>query len=498
MLIVFFATVAFSLLGYSLVDSVATNEPERHLIQLYGTRLLLGLLLLVLLPGALLRLKSFFSSTTTAKNLAIFRIVFFGFFLIGGVFYIPQLWQSSIDFTELPASSRVDLPFMGWYPALIPFNKPLVTIAIILFSISILAATLGYRTRLFILLFVICAFYLLGIPNFYGKVNHNHHILWISIILAFSPCNHAYSLDAVLGRVKINNAYSQAQKYAQPLRLIWLLIGIIYFFPGFWKMWSCGMDWALTDNVRNHFYAKWFELGGDWLPFFRIDSYPTLYKCMGLFTVFFEFFFIFWLFNKSSRTIGVIAGILFHIGTFIFMNIFFVVLLIGYVSFIPWHRLTRQTEDEPLNEKFDRTNIGMRIGIALIVVLTLFGVGRIHSWPFSVYPTFDTLVPTNTRSIKYDLVFVNQEKIEFDKEQIKEIYQSERFHSLEQQIIENHDNNSVKDMEELTDHLCQIIQQLIGSDDLLEIRVLLNNSSILPEERSKENVELIYRYISKT
>ena len=382
---------------------------------------------------------------------------------------------------------------MSWYPELVPFTKTWITLATVLFGISTVAATLGYRTGLFIPLFVLCAFYLLGIPNFYGKVNHNHDILWISAILAFSPCNHAYSLDVLLGRIQIDDAIRPHKKYAQPLRLIWLLLGIIYFFPGFWKMWSCGMDWALTDNVRNHFYAKWFELGGNWLPSFRIDSYPILYKGLGLITVLFEFFFIFWLFNKSTRLIGVICGVLFHLGTLLFMNIFFVTILIAYLSFIPWIGRKGQTENAQYDEQGDRS-ITMRIGILLLSILCLFGIGRIHSWPFSVYPTFDTLVATHSKAISYELVDVNHDIVQFDKEQIKKIYRSERLHSLEKQMIQSYTTNHAKEMDELAKHLCRTIKQLNGEEDLIEIRVLLHHTSIIPSERSDAKVELLYRF----
>lgn len=493
MLIVFFATVLLSLLSYSFVELISRNEEERFFVQLYGTRAMLIVLLFVLLPGALLRLKPFFSHVDSAKNLAIFRIIFFGFFLLGSVYYIPQLWQTTVGFAELPTSSRVDLPLMSWYPKVVPFTKTWITLAIGLFGISTLAATIGYRTRLFIPLFVISAFYLLGIPNFYGKVNHNHDILWISAILAFSPCNHAYSLDVFLGRVRIDDVNRPHKIYAQALRLIWILIGIMYFFPGFWKMWSCGLDWALTDNVRNHFYAKWFELGGNWLPFFRIDSYPLLYKGVGLFTLLFEFFFIFWLFNKSTRLLGVVCGVLFHLGTLLFMNIFFVTVIIAYTSFIPWIGRRKQSETTTTEAKNER-NLTMRIGLTLFAILILHGIGRIHSWPFSVYPTFDTLVETHSTTINYELVFADREIYLFDKNQIKEIYRSERLHSLEQQMIQNYSQNKIEELEELAKHLCRIIKQINETEQVEEIRVLLHHSSIIPNERLKGNDKLLFRF----
>ena len=45
--------------------------------------------------------------------------------------------------------------------------------------------------------------------------------------------------------------------YGLPVRVIWLLFGVLYFFPGFWKYWRSGLDWAFTDNMKYPLYWNW-------------------------------------------------------------------------------------------------------------------------------------------------------------------------------------------------------------------------------------------------
>lgn len=474
---------------------VSTTDNGQFTAQLYGSRFTIAVLLLLLVPGLLLQLPSYFAAEGTAKQLAIFRLIFFGFFVVGGLFYLPKLWETSVDFAALPDASRENPPFMGWYAKWIPFHPKIIGATVFVFATSIVASFVGFRTRIFIPLFAISAFYLLGIPNFFGKINHNHHILWIAVILAFSPCNHAFSLDAFLARKKNQTLSVRPVEYAQPLRLIWLMIGVIYFFPGFWKIWSCGFDWALTDNVRNHFYLKWFEMS-DWMPLIRIDGIPFLYQASGLFTLLFECCFLFLIINKPTRKMAIVSGILFHLGTWAFMNIFFVVLLLAYTSFISWGTSKNKLDETShfnttISPKTLWSNWTMRIGLALISINILFGFGKIHSWPFSVYPTFDTIVETETQGIRYLLIFENRFE-EFDKSLLRDKYSSERLYALEQRLITSAEQNTLDKDVDLMKHLCEIIRENADNNGLESIKIVRYQTSIFPETAGTVEEEIYW------
>ena len=97
-------------------------------------------------------------------------------------------------------------------------------------------------------------------------------------------------------------------------------MGVIYFFPGLWKIITSQLYWAFSDNMKYQLYEKWFLLDG-WTPFFRIDHYPFLYKLGGLMTLLFETSFIFLILFPKTRMLAAISGLLFHNFTNLFMKI---------------------------------------------------------------------------------------------------------------------------------------------------------------------------------
>ncbi len=108
---------------------------------------------------------------------------------------------------------------------------------------------------------LILAVYVLGVTQVYGKVSHNHELIWFMALLAVSPCGDALSIDAILSSRKradlgIIERPGASIVYALPLRFASLLLGIIYFFPGFWKFWTSGFAWAFSDNLKYQMYSK--------------------------------------------------------------------------------------------------------------------------------------------------------------------------------------------------------------------------------------------------
>ena len=347
--------------------------------------------------------------------MSIFRILFFGFFALGFMLNPSAVSDQVLPFLDLPDSAQVPLPFMSWYPKVVPINEILVHSALILFYISIFTSLFGIKTRWSIVIFTITLFYLFAIPNLYGKVNHNHHLIWFPVILAFSPCADRFSLDAYFGKRANKPIVHSSRSYSLPFLLIWTMIRLIYFFPGFWKMWSNGLDWCLTDNVRNQMYYKWFALGdsSSWTPFFRIDQYPILFKASGIYTVLFELSFIPLLLNKSTRKLAIALGIGFHIGTLIFMKIFFVVLVWSYSSFVNWSAIPfLKARDNPNKQisSNDGFSIVKWIGVTLIFSSIIFGFGKLYSWPLTVYPTFDSFVEEETDHLIYVATTTNGKK----------------------------------------------------------------------------------------
>ncbi len=278
--------------------------------------------------------KAFFTGVTAPINLAIFRIVFFLLILFS--FSIKNVaW-----FGNLPAELRFPPTGLSFILAHIPINESVAWFASVALVVASLACIVGLFTRTSMVVAMVLSLYVLGLPQVFGKVNHYHHLIWFMAILAVSPCADVLSLDAIFKSWKRADAGSTeppapSQAYALPLRFVWLLMGVIYFSAGFWKVWTGGYQWALSDNPRNIMYNKWMELSG-WVPFFRVDHYPLFYKLSALGTLVFELSFILLIFFPVSRYLAASGGLAFHNSTNLFMKISFWHLQGCYVAFVDW------------------------------------------------------------------------------------------------------------------------------------------------------------------
>ena len=145
----------------------------------------------------------FFSEKDSPWNLAIFRAVF----LAGILLTFDKaniLW-----FSRLP--SELIIPPVGWKHILLylPINPAVADFGCMVFMIACFCALIGFFTRYALWVSVFSGIYVLGIPEFFGKVNHYHERIWFMMILAVSRCADVFSLDAV------RQAFNHADKGEQ-------------------------------------------------------------------------------------------------------------------------------------------------------------------------------------------------------------------------------------------------------------------------------------------
>ncbi len=319
--------------------------------------------------------KEFFTAATHPLNLAIFRIVFF-FTLFRSVDIPYTVW-----FSHIPTELQVAPTGLAWLLPHLPINETWVTLSCELLLFFCLTGMLGLFARTSALCAAILGCYVHGVPSFFGKVNHDHHLIWFAALLATSRCGDALSCDALFSAWKradqgTTDPPGSSCAYALPLRFVWLLLGLIYFFPGFWKWWNGGLTWAFSDNLKFHMYSKWMEFP-DWTPFFRIDQYPLLYQLGAIGTIAFEMSFIFLIFFPRLRLFAPLGGIVFHNMTNLFLGIFFLDLIRCYVSFVDWSALFRRAGcflyKEQMQILYDGNCRLCRRTIALLRVFDIFG-----------------------------------------------------------------------------------------------------------------------------
>ena len=372
--IVFPATVLSSLLAYTPI--IAAKLAFSRLVLIV---IAIELVCFAALQGrrALHLLVAFFTSATHPLNLALFRIVVFYW-----IFEEVRL-ATIVAFSRIPAGLRVAPWGMATILGHLPINPQWAAIAGVLVLIFSVTGLIGCFSRTSAALCFVFGFYALGIPQFYGKIDHYNHLIWFAALLAVSPCGDFLAIDAVFAaRSRAEHGVTlppeASQIYALPLRLAMILVGIIYFFPGFWKIWESGFGWATAGNLQKQLYLFWtWSLRSSWLPSFRIDQHPALCRLGAIGTVSFELSFIFLLFFPELRKLAAVEGVAFHKLTEKFMRISFSSLQWSYVAFFDWIPILRTIGSRLYPEEmfffFDGNCAVCRRKVAALRVLDVFG-----------------------------------------------------------------------------------------------------------------------------
>ncbi len=367
-----------------------------------------------------------------ALDLAIFRVTI-ALFLA---------WNDSVVVADasaaLPAAARVAPTGVGWLVPMLVITPESVRLVRGVMWLACALAGVGLFSRASMAVAVIAGSYVMLVPQLGGAVFHDHHLLWLAAIVAASPCGDALSIDAWLARRRGAPRPTRGRAHGAAIRAAWLVLGCVFFFPGVHKLRTSGLDWILSDNLRNQMWWKWAEDPAT-QPSFRIDRYPTLLHLGAGAAVAFELAFPFLIFGRRTRALGVIAALLFHAATEHFMGIRFTVLWVTYGVFVPWEQLLAWVSARPetstpparLPLPPERERVGERDcedqesptlprsssappsrdartlrTLALVVFPLLTGIATagalalVDAYPFACYPTFAWIVPDHMPALE--------------------------------------------------------------------------------------------------
>jgi hypothetical protein len=443
-------------------------------------------------------IKAYFTEPGAPYNLAIFRILFF-IVLSGQFVFLNATVQ--VSWTYLPASSRVSLPFMGWLIHHLPINTVLYTTLSYLGGILSLMICLGLFTRYALLMLLPVAFYVLGIPMFFGKMSHDHIWLWVPMILCFSPVSDVLSLDAYFRKNKQNTPAHPHTKYMLPFKILWIQLAIMYTVAGFVKLWDCGLDWALSDSMVNQMQWEWVE-HYDLVPWLRIDHYPLIARLGGLSVIYFEILYVLLILKPSGRIWALLGGFSLHKLAGYFMYIDFSSLRLCGLSYINWHKLLtflgvqfKEPADIPsetdVNTAWHDLKSGITrytfwLGTGLVAINFLCSAFKIHSFPFSSYPTYSAIVKNTIKIIRMDAYDPQGVLINVKEMGEKANFRWESFRPYEAKIeavFAQQDSTALH--EKMEEYWMMWRNNVKGLDAATRVDMYLESSSIVPEERHK-------------
>lgn len=303
-----------------------------------ATLLMGGIGAFVASPRLTTRFRRFLFAPTAPLNLGVLRVAVFGMLL---------LLLLTEPIREFAAWDRANYQWPSVGGAILqrlPISVELVDALLPIAVGATLLAMVGCLSRSSALASCILAFYLLGIPQCSGKVNHTmHHVWMIALVMAFCRCGDAFSVDSLWRAIRRGGEGEVRHlpclvRYGLPVRVAMLLLASCYFFPGFWKIASNGTQWIFSDNLRNQLLHKWFELE-TFVPPLPLYDLPGFTTMGALTSVLFEIGFPLALLWRPSRIVWAGLGLLFHNMTRLLMNISFATMQVLYVMFVDWQKL---------------------------------------------------------------------------------------------------------------------------------------------------------------
>lgn len=387
------------------------------------TAAVLALATAIFVPGMRRRLRDFYWAECSALNLGLARII------IARELASDRLTTRVARYAQMDPALRRFPP--GWQelgPSL-PMDAESITLAGIAMKVCATLAMFGVLSRATMGLTCALALYVLAIPQFFGKINHYHFLYWCALVLAFSRCGDALSVDALwktfrAGKTRLVTDPRPSVRYGRPMRLLWLVIGLVYFFPGFWKLWDAGDLWLWGDNLVRLLRAKWIDLV-TFRPALRVDLYPWLWRPMSVATVLFETLFVFSLVFPRAKWALIATGYSFHTATDLLMKISFGQLKRCYVVFIDvpsvarFLRLDRVPvvdrllvlSDDALARADEETRrapvriprLTTAAGVVLLAGILSAGFMGHDSWPLAVMPRFHRRFPTHRDNFSFVL-----------------------------------------------------------------------------------------------
>jgi len=207
--------------------------------------------------------------------------------------------------------------------------------------LSLLLGALGFLTVITTKTSFLLVLFYQGLLRSFGHFNHDEMIaVYFLLVLAFTPCGYAFSIDSWLRKTKKERP---SFAYTYPILLMQLLLAWTYFSSALIKLRVAGWKYLSADNLPSlaifhsldNLHDTAFRLAF-WLP--HVKAYLPF--AVGLVLVW-ELLFPLAIFWRRLRWWVLGMGIIFHLSTLFLMNIFFPHQLAMYLVFVNWDRLDR-------------------------------------------------------------------------------------------------------------------------------------------------------------
>jgi hypothetical protein len=275
----------------------------------------------------------------SAFGLGVVRCIVHGTFLIS-ILFTSFSALGSLPVTILRPTGAMKLLPWSFYDALqTPAAMMILKVVLVL---SLLLSTAGFLTVVSTKTSLLLVVFYQGLLRSFGHFNHDEMLaVYYLAVLAFTPCGDEFSVDSWLKKTRVQRP---AFAYAYPILLMQLLMAWVYFSSALIKLRVAGLKYLSTDNLPalaifhslDNLHDTHFKLAF-WLP--QVKAYLPF--AVGL-ALIWELLFPLAVFLRRWRWWILGFGVIFHLATLFFMNIFFPHQLAMYLIFVDWDHWKNQ------------------------------------------------------------------------------------------------------------------------------------------------------------
>jgi len=275
---------------------------------------------------------------SSAFALGVARVVVHGTFLVS-VLIASFSAVGHLPVTILRPAGVMKLLPWSFYDRLVTPSG--MTILKVVMVVSLLLSTTGLFTVVSTKSSFLLVLFYQGLLRSFGHFNHDEMLgVYCLVVLAFTPCGDEFSLDQWWNKKRVARP---AFAYAYPILLMQLLMAWVYFSSCLIKLRAGWHGYLSPDNLPSlaiyhsldNLHDTAFRLAF-WLPQFKAYL-PVLVALVLLW----EFFFPLAVFFTRLRWWILGGGVVFHLSTLFFMNIFFPHQLALYLLFVNWDRFRK-------------------------------------------------------------------------------------------------------------------------------------------------------------
>lgn len=209
----------------------------------------------------------------------------------------------------------------------------------ILWKVSLLTSAIGLASRASLFTSALLGFFVLGLPNCYGKILHlDGIVVLILIILAVSRCDEAYTVDRLFWKPG-PPVPAPSGDFTWPIKIAQIMFLLAFFAAGIAKVRQSGLAWIDSENMRVLLISNFFNHAPPtrWAAILtRSAAFCSFAACA---TVVIELSALPAIFLRVIRVPVLIALLLLQAAISVLMGIYFVPYLVGYALFVPWYKL---------------------------------------------------------------------------------------------------------------------------------------------------------------